>query len=109
MSELQDNLDEFRRAGAQVFGLSADAYHSQHAFAVQRELEFPMLSDFNKEAMTALGIKMEDSGGYHGVSRRSIFILAQDGTVAYADVPTERGVRPDVPAALAKVQQLASK
>lgn len=107
LSELQDNLDEFRRAGAQVIGLSADAYHAQNAFAVQRDLEFPMLSDFNKEAMAAFDITMADSGGYHGVARRSIFILQPDGTVAYADVPTERGVRPDVPAAVAKAQQMA--
>jgi|SRR5579884_4018628 len=107
LSRLQDNIDEFRRFGAQVVGISVDPHHSQAAFARERGFSFPMLSDFNKEAMAAFDIAIENQGGYRGVDRRSIFIVRPDRTVVHADVPMERGVLPDVTAALARVRDLA--
>jgi peroxiredoxin len=106
LSQLQDNIDEFRRLGAQVFGISVDTHYTQEVFATERGISYGMLSDFNREAMTVYGIRIEDLGGYHGVARRSIWVVDQNQKVVHADVPTERGVRPDVEAALNAVRQL---
>lgn len=109
LSQLRDTYSEFRALGAEVFGISVDSHYTQEVFAEQRGLPFEMLSDFNRQAMAAYGIEMEDFNGYHGVARRSIFVVRPDGTVVHADVPTTRGVRPDVAAALAAVRRLASE
>jgi glutaredoxin-dependent peroxiredoxin len=69
-------------------------------------LDFPLLSDFNREAMSALGIMAEDHGGYRDVSRRAIFVVDRDGKIAYTDVRPPRET-PDVEAALAKVREIA--
>jgi peroxiredoxin len=78
-------------------------------FAEQRGFSFPLLSDFNREAMTAYGVMMDEYNGYHGVSRRAMFVVDKDGRVAHAEVVTERFVKPDPDAALSVVRALATK
>ena len=108
LAQLRDSIDEFRRHDAQVFGISVDTHYTQQVFQLERELDFDMLSDFNHEAMAAYGIEIEEFNGYRGIARRSIFVLDRDGRVVHADIPTARGVRPDVAAALEAVRGIRS-
>lgn len=106
MSQLQDRIDEFHRLGAEVYGISVDPHHSAKAWAEVRGITFPMLSDFNREAMTALGIMLDEFGGYRGVANRAIIIIDPSGTIVHKDVAPIRGM-PDIPGALEKLRALA--
>jgi peroxiredoxin len=80
MELLRDRSPEFLAAGVRPFGISADSAWTHIAWAQALDLNFPLLSDWNNEAMQALGVESEFR--YHrGVADRSAFLVAEDGTV----------------------------
>ncbi len=82
MSLLRDRRDEFEEAGVRVFGISRDSPYTHVAWSQVLELNFPLLSDWNGEAVVGFGIEQEGFGnGMRGVASRSAFILDPDGTV----------------------------
>ncbi len=106
MSKFQDNIDEFHRLGAEVYGISVDSHHAQRVWSERLEVTYPILSDLDRRAMTAYDVKMDEFGAYHGISRRAVFIIDQSGRLAYQEVITERGVIPDVDKALEALRKL---
>ncbi|WP_372490168.1 redoxin domain-containing protein [Chitinophaga sedimenti] len=56
-------------------------------FKAEQNLNFTLLSDFNKEASTAYGAIYENFVlDLKGVSKRSAFVLDKDGVIRYAEV-----------------------
>ncbi len=45
------------------------------------DLNFPLLSDWNAEAVHGFGVAQEFRGGLRDVAERSAFLVAADGTV----------------------------
>jgi len=80
MELLRDRSPEFLTAGVRPFGISGDSEWTHIAWAQALDLNFPLLSDWNKEAMQAFGVE-GDFRGHHGIADRSAFLVAQDGTV----------------------------
>ena len=80
MELLRDRSPEFGAAGVRVFGVSRDSEWTHIAWAQTLDLNFPLLSDWNMEAMDAFGVRGEFRG-HEGVAHRSAFLVAQDGTV----------------------------
>jgi len=78
---LQQNLSEFQALNTEVLGISVDSKHSSAAFAEHLHLDFPLISDFNKEVTTAYGVLRE--GGY---AERALFVIDRDGKIAYSHV-----------------------
>lgn len=106
MCEFRDSLADFSEIGATVFGISVDSGPTLRVFAEQQGLNFPLLSDFNKEVAGSLGILYEDFNGMRGVAKRSVFVVSRDGTVAdrwSSDDPTDRPVLAEIKDALARL------
>ena len=80
MELLRDRSPEFRAAGVHPFGISGDSAWTHIAWAQALDLSFPLLSDWNKEAMQAFGVDGEFRG-HRGVALRTTFLVDQDGTV----------------------------
>jgi glutaredoxin-dependent peroxiredoxin len=80
MELLRDRSQEFLKAGARPFGISGDSEWTHIAWAQALDLNFPLLSDWNKEAMRAFGVEGEFRG-HRGVALRTTFLVDQDGTV----------------------------
>ena len=78
---LQQSLGEFQALNTEVLGISVDSKHSSAAFAEHLHLDFPLVSDFNKEATTAYGVLRE--GGF---AERALFVIDQAGKIAYAHI-----------------------
>ena len=78
---LQKNLNEFKELNTEVLGISVDSRHSSAAFAEHLHLDFPLLSDFNKDVTTAYGVLRD--GGF---AERALFIVDREGKIAYAHV-----------------------
>ncbi|NTU63433.1 MAG: peroxiredoxin [Chloroflexi bacterium] len=78
---LQQSLGEFQSLNTEVLGISVDSKHSSVAFAEHLHLEFPLISDFNKEVTTAYGVLRE--GGF---AERALFVIDKAGKIAYAHV-----------------------
>lgn len=93
MCTLRDRLDQFNSFNAQVLGISVDPPFSQKAWADANNLNFPMLSDYNREAVNLYGVALENLAGLEGytAANRAVFVLDKEGVVRYkwvAPAPT---------------------
>src|SRR5579872_783834 len=76
LCNVRDNIALYNNADAQVFGISVDSMATLSRFKQDQGLNFPLLSDFNKEASAAYGSLYEVFGGWmKGVSKRSAFVI----------------------------------
>ena len=84
---MRDNLATYNGLNAQVYGISVDSLYAQGKFKAEQQLNFPLLSDFNKEASIAYDTIYEQfSNDMKGVSKRSAFVIDKEGIVRYAEV-----------------------
>ena len=80
MELLRDRSTEFAAAGVRPFGISRDSPWSHIAWTQALDLNFPLLSDWNQEAMRAFGVE-RSFRGLRGVSDRTSFLVDAGGTV----------------------------
>jgi glutaredoxin-dependent peroxiredoxin len=80
MELLRDRRAEFDQAGVRPFGISADSEWTHIAWSQTLDLNFPLLADWNGEAMRAFGVESEFRG-HQRVAERSAFLVDPDGTV----------------------------
>jgi peroxiredoxin len=75
-------LPEFREYGAELIGISVDGVWCHSAFARDRKLHFPLLSDFEPKGAVArlYGAYREDDG----TSERALFVLDGDGIIRWS-------------------------
>jgi peroxiredoxin len=77
----------FNNIDAQVLGISVDSLYTLAKFKEEQGLNFPLLSDFNKEVSKAYGALYDEfSYGMKGVSKRASFVIDRRGIIQYADV-----------------------
>lgn len=96
LCSLRDNIATYNNANAQVFGISVDSVFTLAKFKESQQLNFPLLSDFNKEVSTAYDAIYADwILDMKGVSKRSAFIIDKDGNIRYAEVLEAAGDLPN--------------
>ena len=95
LCSVRDNLSFYNDADAAVFGISVDSPQTLAKFKEEQGLNFPLLSDFNKEASAAYGVLYENFGWMKGVSKRSAFVIDKNGIIRYAEVLENAGEVPD--------------
>lgn len=108
MCSMRDNLKTYEKLNAKTFGISVDSLYSLKKFKEDQHLNFPLLSDFNKEVSKAFGC-LYDTFSYRmkGVSKRSAFIIDKDGIVQYAEVLENSAEQPDFEAVQVKLRGMA--
>ena len=75
---IRDAWSEFQRAGAEVYGISADTAASHEKFKTKYSLPFPLLADPEHTLGEAYGVAQEGKNSY----QRSTFVIDADGNVA---------------------------
>lgn len=96
LCSLRDNIAFYNNVNAQVFGISVDSVFTQAKFREEQNLNFPLLSDFNKEVSTAYDTIYSDwIMDMKGVSKRSAFVIDKEGIVRYAEVLESAGDQPN--------------
>jgi peroxiredoxin Q/BCP len=82
---LKDAHETLRELGAQIVAVSADSVESHRAFAERLDgVPFPLVSDAELRAARAFDAVAKDDPRR---SRRALFVIEQDGTIAYAANP----------------------
>lgn len=105
LCNLRDNIAVYNNANAQVLGISVDSVFTLAKFKEEQQLNFPLLSDFNKETSTTYDTIYTDwILDMKGVSKRSAFVIDKEGIVRYAEVLESAGDQPDFEA----IQQILS-
>ena len=103
----RDNIAVYNQANAQVFGISVDSVFTLAKYKEEQQLNFPLLSDFNKEASAQYGCLYDTFAGWmKGVSKRAAFIIDKNGVIQYAEVLESAGDMPNFEAINSKLGQL---
>ena len=107
MCTLRDSMSQLNGLGAKVYGISTDTFFALKAWADQQRLAFPLLSDYNKEAIKAYDVVNPDMIGLKNIARRAVFVIDKAGVVRYREVLDDARNEPDygkLKDALAKLQ-----
>jgi glutaredoxin-dependent peroxiredoxin len=95
MCTFRDSASELNRVSAQVLGISVDTFFAQKAWADAEKLNFPLLSDFNKDVIRKYGVVNPDMIGLKDISKRAVFVIDRAGTVRHAEVLDDARNEPD--------------
>jgi peroxiredoxin len=96
MCTARDELSFYQDLDAQVLGISVDSVFTLAKYKEDQQLNFPLLSDFNKEVSRAYDALYEEFGfGMKGVSKRSAFLIDKNGVIRYAEVLDNAGNLPN--------------
>lgn len=96
LCSVRDNISLYNHTNAQVFGISVDSVFTLGRFKEDQKLNFPLLSDFNKEVSAAYDSLIEDFVfGMKGVSKRSAFVIDKEGIIQYVEILENVGGQPN--------------
>ncbi len=106
MALYNEVLSEFEEYGARLLGISVDGVWCHAAFARDRKLRFPLLSDFEpKGAVSRLyGAYSAD----YGESERALFVLDADGIIRWSYL-SPVGINPGANGILTALEGLAQQ
>ncbi len=97
-------LDEFKRYHAELLGCSVDGVWCHLAFAKDRKLRYPLLSDFEPKGSVA-----RQYGVYRkkdGTSERALFAIDGEGTIRWSYV-SPIGVNPGADGILKALEEMS--
>ncbi len=93
---VRDDIGNYSNMGTDVVAISVDSLFSLGKFKEEQKINFPLLSDFNKEISASYGALYEDFVlGMKGVSKRSAFVVDKAGVIQYAEVLESAGDLPN--------------
>jgi len=96
LCSVRDNLATYNSLNAIVFGISVDSPHTLLKFKTDQNLNFELLSDFNKTVSPLYGSMYDEFVlGMKGVSKRAAFVIDKNGLVEYAEVLEKAGDLPN--------------
>ena len=80
-------LPQFEAAGAQVVGVSGDAWQALAAWKAQNSIKHLQLSDFRRQMLPAYGALVTDEQSpIFRYPKRAYFIIDRSGVVKFAKV-----------------------
>ncbi|MBT8218677.1 MAG: redoxin domain-containing protein [Bacteroidia bacterium] len=96
LCSMRDDIANYNDLNAQILAVSVDTIFSLDKFKAEQNLNFPLLSDFNKDVCRAYDAFYEEFVlGMRGVAKRSAFVIDKEGLVKYAEVLESAGDLPD--------------
>ena len=97
MCNFRDNTQGLKEIGTQVIGISVDGPFANKMFSQNRQLNFPLLSDYKRDTISKYGIVMKDLASLkdYNAAKRSIIVLDNNGMVIYKWVSENPMVEPN--------------
>ena len=93
---IRDDLTTYNDLNTQVLAVSVDSLFSLGKFKEEHNLNFPVLSDFNKEVSALYDAQYEEFVlDMKGVAKRAAFVIDCEGKVKYAEVLEDAGDLPN--------------
>ena len=87
MCAIQEDYKMYEGLNAAVAGISVDTLFAQKRFGEENKIDFPLLSDFNKQAIKDYDIVYHDfNWGYKDVAKRATFIIDKNGIVRFKEI-----------------------
>jgi len=105
---VRDNISKYDSVQAKVFGISVDSLYTLAKFKIDQNLNFTLLSDFNKEISYTYEAFYETfSYGMKGVSKRAAFIIDKIGLVQYVEVLENASEQPKFDLIIKRLEEFA--
>lgn len=106
---LRDNLQVYNNANVKVIGISVDSLYTLHQFKKEQQINFTLLSDFNKTVSKDYGALYDVFPAFEmqGVSKRAAFLIDKNGLIQYAEICASPGDMPDFAAIQSKIASLS--
>tara|TARA_B100001113_G_scaffold200406_1_gene164196 strand:+ start:156 stop:626 length:471 start_codon:yes stop_codon:yes gene_type:complete len=97
MCSLRDSMNSFNDLNATVLGISVDSPWANAEFAKKYEINFNLLSDYNRDVSKAYDMIFNGLGGLEGYecSNRGVIIIDGQGSIKYRWVAENPGVEPN--------------
>lgn len=92
---VRDNMKLYNSLDAKVIGISVDSFFTLKEFKKAQNLNFTLLSDFNREVSEKYDALYDDFYGMVGVAKRAAFVIGEDKQVEYAEVLDDASQVPD--------------
>lgn len=102
---MAERYEDWTDLDAEILGISVDSAFVNQRFTRETGAPFPILSDFNREAVAAYGVRNDDFFGMRGVADRSVFVIDRDGIIRYAWTTDDPEVLPPFDAVKAAVEK----
>jgi peroxiredoxin len=106
MALYNEILPEFARFNAELIGISVDGIWCHLAFAHDRKLRFPLVTDF--EPKGAVARKYGVYRDHEGTSERALFVIDSDGIIRWSYV-SPIGVNPGADGILRALEALGTR
>ena len=107
LCSIRDNICRYNAVQAKVFCISVDSLYTLAKFKTSQNLNFTLLSDFNKEASHYYGALYETfSYGMKGVSKRAAFVIDKAGFIQYLEVLENASEQPKFDLINKKLEEL---
>ncbi|MEO6917327.1 MAG: redoxin domain-containing protein [Chitinophagaceae bacterium] len=108
LCSVRDGITKYADMDADVVAISVDSIFTLLKFREEQHLNFPLLSDFNKETSEAYGSLYTTFGfDMKGVSKRSAFVVDREGILVYTEVLENAGEVPDFDKIVAAIKSIA--
>ena len=106
LSLFNELIDEFRRYDAQMLGISVDNVWCHLAFAKDRNIQFPLLSDFHPKGEVSMAYNAYRDK--EGESERALYVIGPDGKIAWSHI-SPVGINPGADGVLDALERLQTK
>src|SRR3954453_14760131 len=105
MALYNESRKYFLEYRAEIIGISVDHAWCHHAFIQNRNLHFPLLSDFEPK-----GFVSKQYGAYHfenGQSHRALFVIDESGVIRWSELSPD-SINPGTAGILDALERLTS-
>lgn len=84
ITQFRDSLQDFKKEGAEVIGVSIDSVHSHRRWIKDDlgDLGYPLVGDVTKRMSRDYGVLLEDKG----IATRGTFIIDPEGRIQYMGI-----------------------
>ncbi len=99
MCTMRDDYSRYLDLNAEIIGLSVDSPFALKMWKDKHNLNFTLVSDFNKEVIKAYGamydVFVPGKFDYAGVAKRSAFVIDKEGKLKYIEILENAGEEPN--------------
>ncbi|MGD9672166.1 MAG: redoxin domain-containing protein [Candidatus Nitrosocosmicus sp.] len=97
MCNFRDSLNSLKNRNVMVLGISVDSPFANKVFAEHHGLNFPILSDYDRQVIEKYNVVMPSLGKLkdYKVAKRAIFVIDKNSQVIYKWVTDNPLIEPD--------------
>lgn len=107
LCSMRDDIATYNNLDCKIVGISIDTVYALAKYKGEQHLNFPLVSDFNKEIGALYDVQYPLFNNWMlGVTKRSAFLVDKHGILQYVEVLEKGGDLPDFEKIKAALQKL---